>query len=82
MASRADIYAGPFCGILAWCAALQPRRYTNGDSPKNLRKPVAPAHAGGRLGAVDRIGEHLQAMMESLKTWAELGISADFPREQ
>ena len=36
----------------------------------------------GRFGAVDRIGAHLQAMMESLKTWAELGISADVLREQ
>ena len=82
MASRADIYAGPFSGALAWSAALQPRKYTDGGTPKILRKAVAHLTAGGRLDAVDRIGEHLKAILENLETWTEPGISADFPREQ
>jgi hypothetical protein len=75
MASRADIYAGPFSGALARSAALQPRRYTDGGTPKIYERPGALT-AGGRLHAVDRIGEHLKAVLESLETWAELGISA------
>jgi hypothetical protein len=34
-----------------------------------------------RRDAVDRIGEHLKAIPESLETWAELALSGDFPRE-
>jgi hypothetical protein len=81
MASRADIYAGPSSGALVWSAALQPRRYTDDGIPKILRKAVAHSHAGGRLDAVDRTEVQLKAILESLEILAELGISADFPRE-
>src|SRR6185437_417220 len=79
MASRADIYAGPFSGALVWTAAFQPRKYTDGGTLKILRKVVAHSHAGGRLDSVDRIGEHLKANLENLETWAEIGINPDFP---
>jgi len=71
-----------FPALLLEVHTLQPRRYTDGGTPKILRKTAAHSHASGRLDAVDRIGEHLKAILESLETWAELGISADFPREQ
>ncbi len=34
------------------------------------------------LDAVNRIREHLKAHLDELETWAELGISADFPRDR
>jgi NAD(P)-dependent dehydrogenase (short-subunit alcohol dehydrogenase family) len=48
-------------------------------------KVVESDHPPERLAlgrdAVNRIREHLKAHLDELETWAELGISADFPRE-
>jgi NAD(P)-dependent dehydrogenase (short-subunit alcohol dehydrogenase family) len=49
-------------------------------------KVVESDHPPERLAlgrdAVNRIRDHLKAHLEELETWAETGISADFPREQ
>jgi NAD(P)-dependent dehydrogenase (short-subunit alcohol dehydrogenase family) len=49
-------------------------------------KVVESDHPPERLAlgrdAVIQIREHLKAHLEELETWAEVGISADFPRDQ
>jgi NADP-dependent 3-hydroxy acid dehydrogenase YdfG len=41
-----------------------------------------PARLALGRGAVERIAAELKAHLRELETWAELGISADYPREQ
>jgi hypothetical protein len=63
------------------CCSSAPKVYRRWHS-QDLTKGRGALTAGGRLDAVDRIGEYLKAILVSLETWPEPGISADFPREQ
>jgi hypothetical protein len=56
----------------------QPIGDRSGSIPKIHERPGVLT-AGGRLDSADRIGEHLKANLENLRTWAGLGIDADSP---
>jgi hypothetical protein len=62
------------------CRSSAPKVYRRWHS-HDLTKGRRALTAGGRLDAVDRIGEYLKAILESLETWPKPGISADVPRE-